>query len=260
MSSYFLYILFFILGLCLGSFLNALEYRLHTHQAFFRSRSHCPQCKVQLAWYDNIPLLSFFILRQKCRTCKGSISWQYPLIELWMGLTFVGSYFLNSVQALEFNVWQLVLTCFIIFVLTFIFLYDLKYLEVVDSIVIPATLIVYFVSWFLDLRGWQDMVIGMSVGAGFFLVQYLISKGTWIGGGDMRIGLLMGAILGWKLLLVALWFAYVAGALISVGLLISKKKKMKSAIPFGIFLAPATLVVMVWGQQALDWYLSFLKF
>ncbi|MBI2436673.1 MAG: prepilin peptidase [Candidatus Magasanikbacteria bacterium] len=224
------YILIFIAGLCLGSFLNALEWRIYNKISLFDARSKCSQCGTQLKWYDNIPLLSFVQLRGKCRACKKHISWQYPLVELSI----------------------------VVWILSFIFIYDFKYQEVLDAMAFIPAILIFVIKFAVFGVSWQDMAIGAVIGSGFFLLQYLVSKGKWVGGGDIRIGLLMGVILGWDLLLLALWIAYIVGAIVSVILLVVKKKNMKSQIAFGTFLSVATLVVMVWGEGILSFYLSFL--
>ena len=105
---------------------------------------------------------------------------------------------------------------------------------------------------------WQQLLISVIIGAGFFLLQFVISKGRWIGGGDIRLGLLMGVALGWPDILVALFIAYLAGAIIGIGLILIGKKKWGSEIPFGIFLSAATLVTLFFGNFILDWYLNML--
>jgi len=255
----FLYFIVALLGVSFGSFLNAIVWRLHTHNKI-TERSKCPHCLKQIAWYDNIPLFSFLLLRSRCRMCKEKISWQYPLVELWMGIVFVFVvWFEWSVVGMVFPI--VVLHWFVMWVLSFIFVYDLIYMEVVDSITLGSAVILFFIGGYVVWGGeWFPLLIGACLGGLFFLLQYILSKGRWVGGGDIRIGILMGVILGWKLLLLALWIAYVVGAIISVGLLVSKKKTMKSQVPFGVFLTSATFVVMVWGERILSWYLSFLSF
>lgn len=252
------YILIFIAGLCLGSFLNALEWRIYNKISLFDARSKCSQCGTQLKWYDNIPLLSFVQLRGKCRACKKHISWQYPLVELSMGFVFV-LLALTTLQSGSIEeLWRLIFRFFVVWILSFIFIYDFKYQEVLDAMAFIPAILIFVIKFAVFGVSWQDMAIGAVIGSGFFLLQYLVSKGRWVGGGDIRIGLLMGVILGWELLLVALWIAYIVGAIVSVTLLVVKKKKMKSQIAFGTFLSVATLVVMVWGEGILSFYLSFL--
>jgi len=250
-------ILLFILGLSFGSFLNAFEWRIKNRVSLLKGRSICPHCNREIRWYDNIPLISFFLLKRKCRNCKKNISWQYPVVELWMGIVFVALWFVHLHD--NTSVYLLVRDLFAVWILTFIFMYDLKYLEVVDFAVLPAVPVVFVLALFARALSWENMLIGMALGMGFFLLQYVVSKGKWIGGGDIRIGLLMGVILGWKLLIMALWVAYIIGAIVAVGLLITKKKGMKSEVPMGTFLTVATLVTMIVGDQLIGWYIALIK-
>ncbi|PLX28806.1 hypothetical protein C0581_00735 [Candidatus Parcubacteria bacterium] len=262
------YILIFILGISFGSFLNALEWRLNKGMSLVKGNSKCPKCNRQIKWYDNIPLVSFFVLKSKCRTCKENISWQYPIVEFWMGIVFLFvSYYHGIYENVLFgNADMLPFIDYIIFikdlvvvwVLTFIFVYDLKYMEVSDLVTLGGAAIVFIIS-LVTGGDWFSLLLGAVIGASFFLIQFVISKGRWVGGGDIRIGLLMGAILGWKLLLLALWVAYVIGAIIGVALLVLRKKKMKSPVPFGVFLTFATFIVMFWGQKILDWYVNIIS-
>ena len=258
------YVPIFIIGLLFGSFLNAYFWRIKQERSIWKGRSVCTHCKSKIEWFDNIPLVSFFVLRAKCRSCKQAISWQYPLVEFWMGAVFALIFFHVSRIPYPVSIFiPLAIDFFILWILTVIFLYDLKYKEILDSFtLIPAgilfvthTILNFYSSIFPSAL---DMLIGVAIAAGFFLLQFVASKGRWIGGGDIRLGVLMGVILGWKLTLVALMLAYVLGAVVGVGLLLFKKAKKNSEIPFGTFLTIATFVVMFWGNELLGWYLSLL--
>lgn len=251
------YIFIFIFGICLGSFLNALEWRMRHKISLLDARSKCPRCKAQLKWYDNIPLVSFLVLGGKCRACREKISWQYPLVEIIMGIFFVLPFL--SVSFPNWEIWLWIFFQWLTyFCLVFIFVYDLKYQEVLDSMTLIPAILIFLVNYIIFGISWQSMLLGAGIGAGFFLLQFIVSKGKWIGGGDIRIGLLMGVVLGWKLLLVALWIAYVIGAVVSIGLVIAKKKQMSSKMAFGTFLSVATFVVLVYGEGILAWYIKLL--
>ncbi|PIZ96306.1 MAG: hypothetical protein COX80_01585 [Candidatus Magasanikbacteria bacterium CG_4_10_14_0_2_um_filter_33_14] len=245
------YILFFIIGLVLGSFLNALEWRLYNKRSLME-RSECPHCHKQIKWYDNVPLVSYILLRGKCRECKNKISLQYPIVEFVMALLFVFVFFYYSSFA-TFSLFSIIRDCLVLFVLTFIFVYDTKHLEVSDAVTLGASLLFFIVSLFFGAN-WFDMTLGALIGAGFFLLQFVISKGKWVGGGDIRIGLLMGILLGWKLTILALWIAYVVGGIFSIILVLMKKKGMKTEVAFGTYLTVATFIAMFWGTQILNWY------
>lgn len=257
------YIIIFLFGICVGSFLNALEWRVYGKIFLLDARSKCPNCKNQLKWYDNVPLISFSVLRGNCRSCHQKISWQYPLIELWMGFIFVFLAYYNLagniVSTSIEDIWSFVLMSLVVWILTFIFVYDFKYQEVLDSMTLIPALIIFIINFYVFGASWTDMLLGALIGSGFFLVQYVVSKGKWVGGGDIRIGLLMGVILGWKLLLLALWLAYIVGAIISVVLLLKKKKQIRSQIAFGTFLSVSTAFVMIWGEGILEWYIRLVS-
>ena len=263
-------ILIFLIGICVGSFINVLVLRTHKECKFLRGRSKCQKCQQVIAWYDLIPIVSFLVLRKRCRKCKEPISWQYLAVELATGLAFVLVY-LTNIDALtgvfpttdtlaplhqgfggQAGVIPMLIFTFFLIV---IFVYDLKYQLILDRFSVPAMVVALVLNLLLGVSLWS-MLIGAVVVGGFFLIQWLLSKGTWIGDGDIRLGILMGLILGWKFALVALFLAYVIGALVGVIMILTKKAKMKTQIPFGTFLAAATYVTMLFGSEMLSWYLG----
>ncbi|MBT4403010.1 prepilin peptidase [Candidatus Falkowbacteria bacterium] len=252
-------ILFFIFGAIIGSFLNVVIYRTYHNKFFLKARSFCPKCKKMIALYDNIPILSFIFLRGKCRHCKTGISLQYPIVEFITGLLFVIIFFVN--HQLPVTNYQLSISLFrdlfITSVLIIIFVQDLKWYIVLDKIILPATLVAFLINLFLGLS-FRSLLLAMFIAGGFFLLQFVISKGKWIGGGDIRLGLFMGASLGFPEILIALFLAYILGSFIGIFLIIIGKKKMSSKLPFGTFLAPATLITLFCGDKILEWYLSHL--
>lgn len=266
-----IYLCIFIFGLCIGSFLNVVILRLRAGEKFVAGRSRCPKCKKELSWSENIPLLSFMMLKGKCRGCHQKISWQYPLVELITGLIFVGSFIFIFYQNFSF-VYAIALLLYYFFIISFliiIFVYDLKYYLILDKIILPAIIFVFVAQGFLWLikndfsfslfiNYYSLLIFSAIIISGFFLSQYLISKGRWMGGGDIRLGFLMGLILGWPNCLVALSLAYVLGLIVAMPLLIFGKKKMSSRIPFGTLLSLATLSSLFWGTEILNWYLNML--
>ncbi|MFA5029198.1 MAG: prepilin peptidase [Patescibacteria group bacterium] len=256
------YFLIFVFGLVIGSFLNVVIFRLRSGEKIVNSRSHCRSCKKQLTFKDLIPLVSFVWQKGRCRYCGAKISWQYPLVELVTGLLFVaatfniignlgaGMLFYNS--DIFFN-WLKSLV-FISF-LVVIFVYDLKWLLILDKITLPAGILALAFNLFLGIS-WKSLLLGVVVGLGFFLIQFLVSRGRWIGGGDLRLAVVMGLMLGWPKILVALFFAYIIGALIALILMAWGKRGLKSQVPFGTFLSLGTLVAIFWGEEIIKWYLS----
>jgi len=246
-----LYSVIFIFGLILGSFLNCFIYRLEIGGSALKGRSFCPGCKHVLAWSDLIPVISFFLLERKCRYCKKPISWQYPLVEIATGFLFFLSFYF-SVNRPEEIVYRMVISCFLIV----IFVYDLKHYLIPDKVVYPAIILSGF--W-LVLFG--ENIIGYFysavLAAGFFLFLVLISKGKWMGIGDIKLGFLMGLFLGWPGILAALFLAFFSGALVGLSFVFSGRKKISSEIPFGPFLVFGTFISLFLGEDIINWYLSF---
>ncbi|MCD6094427.1 prepilin peptidase [bacterium] len=260
------YFFIFLLGLCIGSFLNVLIDRLSKRESIL-GRSYCPYCKRTLRWYELIPVLSFVFLRGRCRGCKKRISLQYPLVELTTGVLFTATvYYLNLTdKGLVFDISHLIsLVCllFIISCLIVIFMTDLKYMIVPDEIIYPAIVsgIVYqVINWRMArLENWYYPLLAGVVPFLFFLFLVLVTKGKGMGFGDVKIALFMGIFLSWPNILVALSLAFFSGAIIGLILVALKKKGLKSEIPFACFLAPATLVTLFWGEQIVEWYLGII--
>lgn len=269
----------FLFGLAVGSFLNALIWRLHTGESILRGHSYCPSCKHVLGAINLIPIVSFIIQKGKCRYCGKKISWQYPIVEFITAILFVVAYIIifnfsarggsalggqfsnfNKFSIFNFQILNLLRWWFFIAAMIVIFVYDLKYSLILNKVIYPVAAVAFFTSPLIysEIAWWRSMataVIAAVIGSGFFLLQYLLSKGKWIGGGDIKMGFLMGLILGIKGLLVALFFSYVLGALVGVGLVAAGKKTMKSQIPFGTFLAVGTIIAMFWGEEIVKWYL-----
>ena len=251
----------FLFGLAVGSFLNAFIYRLEVQRSVMRGRSFCPACSHTLAWYDLIPLLSYILLKGRCRYCKAKISFQYPLVELATGILFV---LVLLKLGLVFSVLELFYLWAIASFLMVIFVYDLKHFLIPDKVLYPATLVAglwYVVS---SMAGWIPMyqilnTIYSAVGAaGFFLVIFLVSRGRAIGFGDVKLALFMGLFLGFPAILVALAIAFASGALIGIALIFSKKKTMRSEVPFGPFLIVGTFVALFWGEPLVNFYMNLI--
>jgi len=275
--NYFIYLIVGGLGLIIGSFLNCVIYRLHIKKSFLRGRSFCPHCRHQLAWYDNLPLLSFVLLKGRCRYCQRRISWQYPLVEaitavlflLVYGVTFgysqISSELILNIHLVD---WLLLLrNWFFTSVLIIIFIYDLKYYLILDKVVLPAIALSLLINLLIvilqpaPLPWWSflfNYLLAALIVGGFFLIQFIVSHGRWIGGGDIRLGVLMGVMLGWPQAILALSIAYIVGSVVGLILIAVGHKKMDSQIPLGIFLAPATWLVLLWGKLILAWYTQLL--
>lgn len=254
----------FILGLFVGSFLNVVIYRLHRQESFVKGYSKCLFCNHRLYAQDLIPLLSYLFLRGRCRYCQHRFSKQYPLVELATGLLFLLAflYLFPNWHYLDLawpNLFHLLYFWVISSFLLIIFVYDLRYYLILDKVVIPAAVLALIGSLFLGYH-WFSLFGAALVGGGFFLLQFVLSKGRWIGGGDIRLGFLMGLLLGWPQILVALFLAYVLGSLIAVGLLLANKKSWGDKVPFGTFLSLASWLVLLYGQAIINWYWSLLNY
>ena len=249
-------IFIFIFGLIIGSFLNCLIWRLHKKESLM-GRSYCPKCRKKIAWYDNIPVLSFMALGGRCRHCREKISWQYPLVELITGILFLMVFYFN--YQLPITNYQLLINIlrdwFIIAVMIVIFIYDLHWYLILDIVTLPACFIIFILNLILGFGLWNLLISGI-IGGSFFLIQFVISKGKWIGGGDIRLGLLMGLALGWPGVLTAIIISYFIGSIVGLGLIMAGKKKWGSEVPLGIFLTVGTIITLFWQTQILNWYFN----
>lgn len=237
-----------LLGLIVGSFLNVVVARVPKDQPL-TGRSRCPHCRQTLGVSDLVPLVSFVLLRGRCRFCQKAIAWRYPLVELACG-------FLFALAALRFGVswsalWLVVVGSFALA----LFVIDLERQVVPDQLSLPAALLGGGLA-FLTGRAFTNLALGAIVGAAFFALQYVISRGRWVGDGDIRLGVLVGASLGLRDLIVAVVLAYVAGALVALGLLVARRARLSSRLPFGAFLMPALVVAFVAGGPIATWYLD----
>lgn len=323
-----LYTLYFILGLCVGSFLNAVIWRLETGESIIWSdtrkgvkcvknnsltavspssrlaRSYCPHCQTTLKWHDLIPVFSFLFLRGKCRYCEEEISTQYPAVEIGTGVIFllisnfagagtelVSSRITNQFLMAEFlnghwtlvigHFFSLVFWLYIVSVLIVIFVYDLKHYIIPDKILFPAIAISIMYHVASIMQNHTSYIIHHTlynylgsaiIASGFFLSLVLVSRGKWMGLGDVKLAFLMGLILGWPNIFIALLFAFFSGALVGLALVLisgspassgSRTSKywnysLKSQIPFGPFLIIGTFIALFWGNRIMEWYLAFL--
>ncbi|MFA5126920.1 MAG: prepilin peptidase [Patescibacteria group bacterium] len=253
--------LVFIFGLIVGSFLNVVIFRLHRQESFVRGYSKCLFCGHRLYAQDLVPLFSYIFLRGHCRYCRHRFSAQYPLVELSTAILFPlifikfipGDWHLIVSQNILGLLFAWILTAF----LTIIFVYDLKYYLILDAVVLPAIILALVFNLLLGANFINLFLAGLF-GAGIFFLQFAISKGTWIGGGDIRLGFLMGAVLGWPEVGIALFLAYILGGAYSLGLLLTGKKHLSDKVAFGTFLSLATFITMLYGQTILTWYISLL--
>lgn len=244
----------FIFGMVVGSFLNVCICRMPKDESIVSPPSHCPYCLYQIRWYDNIPLVSYLLLRGKCRGCGAHISLQYPLVEMLNGaLTLL--LFLKFGPSLAFAV--LFLFCSALVVITFI---DIEHQIIPDEISLPGIVIGFVLSFFLKGHTWLNSLLGILLGGGsLLLVAYTYQRLTGkegMGGGDIKLLAMMGAFLGWKAIPFILFASSLVGSLIGISIMLYQKKDAKLAIPFGPYLVFGAVLYIFYGKPLIRWYLG----
>lgn len=251
------FIIIFLLGIVFGSFIAAWVSRAHREISVWSGRSGCVSCSYTLQARDLIPVVSFLVLKGKCRNCSNKISSHYFLTELFFGLGLVFLVWFHQAEFFSLS-FDFIFQSIVVFFFTAIFVSDFLYQEIPFSMTLVPTFLLFVISLIWGTGDYSSMILGAIIAGGFFLFQYLVSRGKWIGFGDVGIGILLGIVLGWQKTLLALVLAYVGGAIMSLILLGFKKTNKKTALPFGVFLTLATFVAMLWGEKIIDWYLKFL--
>jgi len=244
----FYLVLTFIFGLAIGSFLNVCIYRLPRKESIVSPGSHCPYCGHLLGFWDLVPLVSFITLK-KCRYCGKEISPRYFLVELITALLFVAVYvrFMFYERNPLLFISYLIL-CSALVVITFI---DLEHKIIPDKITYPGMAVGLIISLFSN--SFLPSLFGLAIGAGILYLIVILSRGG-MGGGDVKLAAMLGAFLGWRLLLLNLFLSFLFGGVIATILLLLKIKGRKDYIPFGPYLALAGIVTIFWGKQILFWY------
>ncbi len=244
----------FLFGAVVGSFLNVCICRMPREESVVSPPSHCPLCNYQIRWFDNIPLLSYLLLRGKCRGCGAHISLQYPMVELLNGLLTL-SLFVKFGISLTFS--AMFLFCSALVVITFI---DLEHQIIPDEISLSGIVVGFLFSLVLPGQNWLDSLLGILLGGGSLLLvasgyQWLTGK-EGMGGGDIKLLAMMGAFLGWKSVLFIVFASSLIGSVFGVTMMLIQKKDSKLAIPFGPYLAAAAVLYIFYGQELIHWYLN----
>lgn len=238
-----------VVGACIGSFLHLVVTRMHAGSSMVRPRSHCSACGHVLKAPDLVPIVSYLFTRGRCRYCKTRISPQYPFVEFAAGAVFVMAGYCMTLH----GDWLMLVRDLVVgSSLIMIFLYDVRYGLVPDVFVVPAAILAFGVD---VMRGGSipyAIVAGVVLG-GFFWIQHVVSKGRWVGAGDISIGILLGLYLGLARGLIALWIAYVVGAMVAIALLAYKKTTRQSRIPFGPFLVTGAFVALWFGDRIIGY-------
>jgi leader peptidase (prepilin peptidase)/N-methyltransferase len=241
-------------GLVIGSFLNVVIYRLPLGQSLVKPRSRCRNCGYSLRWFDNIPVVSWLLLRGRCRQCATRVSWQYPLVELITAMLFVITVWLTPVGPLLAS--RLLLVC----ILIVLFGIDLEHQILPNSITLPGIVIGLLFS-LIAPPGIRDALIGAILGGGILYAiaagYYLWRREEGMGMGDVKMLAMLGAFLGWKAVLVTLVLASFSGAVIGVAMMAGQRGGMKYALPFGTFLAIGAIAAMFVGDPLIAWYSGF---
>ena len=257
MPPYLIEIYVFLMGLCIGSFLNVCIYRLPASKSIVRPRSMCPNCDTLIPWYDNIPFFSYLWLKGRCRRCRIKFSIRYPIVELLGGLFALGVYMKFG---LSFE--TLIYYLFIAALLTVTFI-DIDHRIIPDVISLPGIPICFAASFALPAITYKDALLGILVGGGsLFLVAWiysLLTKKEGMGGGDIKLLAMMGAIVGWQGVLFTIFIASLVGTLAGLAVMLQSRQGTKLAVPFGPFLSIGALTYIFFGTQLTGWYFNLLR-
>lgn len=244
----------FLLGCCVGSFLNVCICRLPQNLSIVSPRSFCPSCRAPIRAYDNIPLVSYLLLGGKCRNCGAGISWRYPLVEALTGGVAL-ALFLKFGFSLSFLAYFVLSAALI--VISFI---DLDHRIIPDLISLPGIAVGFLLALFGPLATVKESLIGLLAGGGsLYLVAFVyeaLTKREGMGGGDVKLLAMIGAWLGWKSILFTLFFASLSGAFIGGAVMLIQREGRLYAIPFGPFLAFSGLAYVFLGPELIAWYLN----
>lgn len=259
MSNPFLVTVSGLLGLIVGSFCNVCIHRIPLGENIVVPRSRCPNCRDLIRAYDNIPLFSFLFLKGQCRSCGHRISWQYPVVELLTGLLF-------ALTVLRFGVtWHTVLLLAFVTALVIVTFIDLEHQILPDVITLPGiaialawSVLTFFLSGPRSPLGFSppaplDALLGIVVGGGILYLVAVVSRGG-MGGGDIKLTAMIGALLGWREVLLTIFLGTLSGSVIALLLLASGKKGRKDPIPFGPFLALGGVLALFWGKEIILGY------
>ena len=245
-----------VAGLLVGSFLNVCIYRVPRRESIVWPASRCTECGRHLAWYENVPVLSWLLLRGRCRTCGAGISSMYPLVELTTAVLFAAGALVYGPSGLL--VVRLVFGCALIV----LFAIDLRHRVLPDVITLPGIAVGLAASGFVP-PGWLSSLVGIIAGGGILFAiaeaYYRVRGQQGLGMGDVKMLAMVGAFLGWPLMILTLVFASFAGSIVGVSLIASGRGGLQAALPFGTFLAVGAIVAAAVGDPVLTWYLAFYR-
>jgi leader peptidase (prepilin peptidase)/N-methyltransferase len=247
------YIVLIVFGGMIGSFLNVCIFRLPKEESIIWPGSHCPHCKNPIKFYDNIPLISYFVLRGKCRTCQESISLQYPVVE---GITAFSSLLLFMKFGLS---WSFLIYFALVAGLIVITVIDLYHQIIPDVISLPGIAMGLLLSLINPYITFSNSLIGVLIGGGSLfavatLYQWLFKR-EGMGGGDVKLLAMIGAFLGWKAVILTIFLSSLIGSMVGIIVMVLKGRDFKYAIPFGPFLSLGAVISLFYGQEIVNWYL-----
>jgi leader peptidase (prepilin peptidase)/N-methyltransferase len=243
-----------LFGLIIGSFLNVVIYRLPRGQSLVSPPSTCPRCDTRIRPIDNIPVLSWLLLRGRCHKCGAPISIQYPIVELVTGLLFALVAWATPAGPL------LAARLLLVVILVVLFGIDLHHQILPNVITLPGIAIGFLFS-LAGPPGWMDSLIGMALGGGILYAiaaaYYAVRREEGLGMGDVKMLAMIGAFLGWKAVLVTLILSSFAGAIVGIAIIAMTRGNMRLALPFGTFLSLGALAAMLVGEPLVTWYSGF---
>jgi leader peptidase (prepilin peptidase)/N-methyltransferase len=240
-----------LVGALIGSFLNVCIYRLPRQTSIVWPASACPACGRPLSWFENVPVVSWLLLRGRCRTCRARISIQYPIVEIVTAIMFAGAWWYYGLGPLLFS--RLLFGCALIV----LFAIDLEHHLLPNAITLPGIAVGFLLS-FITEPGWVASLLGILLGAGtLFLIAegyYRLRHEEGLGFGDVKMLAMIGAFVGWKLTFLTLVLASFSGTVVGLILIAVKRGTLKYALPFGTFLALGAAAAATIGPGVLEWY------
>ena len=242
-----LYIIIFLFGIVIGSFLNVCIYRIPKKENIVKIRSHCMECNYQLKWYDLVPLFSYIFLGGRCRKCKTKLSVQYPLVELLNGLLYVLVVAVNGLTI------ESLLYCLMFSALVTLSVIDFRTYEIPLGINL-FILTLGLIRVALDYQNFLNYLIGFLSVSGFLYLLFLLTKGRGIGGGDIKLMAVSGLMIGWKCNLLALAFGCIIGSVIHV--IRMKVSKEDHVLALGPYLSVGIMIAALWGYDLIEWYFA----
>ena len=239
--------LFFIYGITFGSFFNVVGLRVPKKESIISPPSYCTTCDRQLKFLDLVPVLSFVVLKGKCRGCGSKISGLYPFMELVTGIVFALSFY-----KLGFSM-ELVVAILFMSLLVIITVSDIAYMLIPDKVLLPFAVVFLVLRLVVPLDPWWDSLAGAVVGFSILLLIAVVSKGG-MGGGDIKLFFLIGLVLGCMQTLLTLFLAAVIGSIVGIVILKKSGQGRKTPVPFGPSIALAAVITYFWGDNLVAWY------